>query len=1544
MADKPKRRQNPGEKNDSQPPTGAEPRLPRSRLVENLVKNPTFASQTSIFESLAADLPVLLLPVRFETRFYTQSPPAKLKIRIFPDQLAIDDHDERLSETEYKLGQQFWVRFEGEKNDPKAQAALWHWFVSKLGARRAPWVARTSRLSRPAPARRKNNEQRVAQAPLLPDRWFAVGYVEGNRALEAFSRPVAADLPFSPDLERVPAAPHDLSIDPELKWLFDFELALAKGMAIQAELNEHARNGLDELYVLGVKTRLPGQPEANLTPAQAAEQFEQLLTAQHYTRGGGFVPQGTPTNNTEETQAGWSAFDPDLEAIRWRELAESPAAPAGLASRREPQRGSLAPAKQLPDRLAEDDKNYRVLERAFGLPGNSVLKRFEYREGFEKPAMEAMNTLLWAVSWGEYLGTLLASKSEPFISPAQLGWIQDWFQAHVKGGAALPALRFGETPYGVLPVQSFSHLAPKDTHEKTLFDVLQWLLDKWAHEGSEGGRLLQLSEPDGQGKSPGEVLLELLSKQPNPVEFSTAHLSYDEGAIILAYEFVKKAITDTEQSIAAAELDDAFHELDLKELGGATFASIYDQWAAYYQRKQTLLEKQDYLRSWDPPTELVTAWLGHIDYMLGQVDHMLAILDDHQVRLLGLELAGVPADRYKGVLESGHADPTMLFCRYSQKWRRWPRNRLVIVPDGDSTVLPARYLEYLKTLAQSYANPSTEAGTSPLAGKDQPLLYQLIRTSITRVGTSNIQKTKRLQELIRSIDILKVLAWDQLELLLQQSLGLAGWRFDAWTTSFAAQRLEALREKRPAGLQLGAFGWVEDLRPRPADAPAAGALSQGFIHTPSLNHARTAAILRAGWHAYGTEDANSALAVNLSSDRVRTAGWLFEAIRQGQDLGDALGYRFERRLHERRLDYWVYPIRKAVLEHTQEKEDPRSPVVDGMELLNIWNGGKGKSILEKLTKKYFLTTASDVSEIVPILQDLDQAGDAMADAAMADSVHALAQGNPLRAGSSLAAISRGEVPPPELQVAQTTRRGMTLTHRVLLALPSAPTNFGWFGNASTALISPRVTVDPDLEHLAGTLLGSPDQIRFEVGYQDSAGEIRYRSELSLAELSDGASGFAIGALDLLAMTPANAGAGALGLWLTAYLGVSRPAGVEPSWSPLVILSGQTGKANLTARTLLWLQAWRNVIHQARAIEVRDFTHEQPAAGVEGEVAIEALERRAIALRESLQELLRQIDRLLPDPTPESPRPIGDASEAELREKLLALSRYNLPQAIPRVTATTGRPSVYYDQLWSAYRAARKKLKKTKRLTLDPSAESTERVRQARSLVQALLGKSMAVSVPLRPANFPEVVASLAKSEARLDGEATVCHEWLERIGYVRPALKQFSEALLIHDAFLRAGGGLNFAVAQLPDLAGEKWVALHLPNSSEQSRLSLLIGLADGIIIDPSMVQDGHITGLFIDELVERLPANQEDTGVTLHFDAPSTEPPQTMLLAVTPEGKSWDFDLMVDTLRDTLEMARLRSLDGDDIPDFDHQLPAVFASQDLAAGLEAGEEHHEPD
>ena len=42
---------------------------------------------------------------------------------------------------------------------------------------------------------------------------------------------------------------------------------------------------------------------------------------------------------------------------------------------------------------------------------------------------------------------------------------------------------------------------------------------------------------------------------------------------------------------------------------------------------------------------------------------------------------------------------------------------------------------------------------------------------------------------------------------------------------------EWVREQSPTGLHLGGFGWVENVRPRPAPA------NQGYVHTPSLDHA-----------------------------------------------------------------------------------------------------------------------------------------------------------------------------------------------------------------------------------------------------------------------------------------------------------------------------------------------------------------------------------------------------------------------------------------------------------------------------------------------------------------------------------------------------------------------------------------------------------------------------------------------------------------------------------------------------------------------------------
>jgi hypothetical protein len=81
----------------------------------------------------------------------------------------------------------------------------------------------------------------------------------------------------------------------------------------------------------------------------------------------------------------------------------------------------------------------------------------------------------------------------------------------------------------------------------------------------------------------------------------------------------------------------------------------------------------------------------------------------------------------------------------------------------------------------------------------------------------------------------------ELARLAAETLDTCSHRLDAWLTSLAARRLASMRETNPEGVYLGAYGWVENLRPRTAPRPGTAG---GFIHAPSAAHAATAAVLR----------------------------------------------------------------------------------------------------------------------------------------------------------------------------------------------------------------------------------------------------------------------------------------------------------------------------------------------------------------------------------------------------------------------------------------------------------------------------------------------------------------------------------------------------------------------------------------------------------------------------------------------------------------------------------------------------------------------------
>src|SRR5262249_52167230 len=160
-------------------------------------------------------------------------------------------------------------------------------------------------------------------------------------------------------------------------------------------------------------------------------------------------------------------------------------------------------------------------------------------------------------------------------------------------------------------------------------------------------------------------------------------------------------------------------------------------------------------------------------------------------------------------------------------------------------------------------------------------------------------------------------------------------------------------------------GWVEDLRSsasQPVQVQLPGDIAKNFagpspvmhdpangghIHAPSLTQARTAAVLRSGYLANATPANPQTMAVNLSSDRVRLALSLLEGIRNGQNLGALLGYRFERGLHDEHrvaeVDKFIYPLRKAfplVADSLSTTKTPSDVPFEAIEARNVLDGRK----------------------------------------------------------------------------------------------------------------------------------------------------------------------------------------------------------------------------------------------------------------------------------------------------------------------------------------------------------------------------------------------------------------------------------------------------------------------------------------------------------------------------------------------------------------------------------------------------------------------------
>jgi len=727
-----------------------------------------------------------------------------------------------------------------------------------------------------------------------------------------------------------------------------------------------------------------------------------------------------------------------------------------------------------------------------------------------------------------------------------------------------------------------------------------------------------------------------------------------------------------------------------------------------------------------------------------------------------------------------------------------------------------------------------------------------------------------LESLAQALAILRDTPAERLTHLLPETLGLFGHRLDAWATSLAYERLLQMRQKNPQSLVVGGFAWVENLMP--AESPP----SQGYVLAPSLTHAATAAILRSGWSTHGTPEANSLLATNLRSDRVRLAASLLDGMRQGQAIEDLLGYYFERLLMgDGKLadgspasggkHVWIDPLRKAFGGGT---------VVDGLALVDAREAG---TVTQRVQNP-----PGSFSEILQEVDAAVAAFDAVGDLLMAESVHHLVQGNMDRASAALDTAASGEVLPPELQVIQTPAPGTGVDHRVFVLL----TGQSW----PQAENSPRAKAAAALDGWLSELFGPPEQIRCRVTMR---GEKAVSAVISIADLD-------LSALDLV-MTAPQTGTLETSQWaaLVRYYSLLKLADPVGTTVEIDFTDAASGTRSFDDACTLALTL-RQLLAESRALDGLDFmtATDEALRGVD----IGELDDRVAVAVMGLEQAIRSVE---------------DEATAQNRSQILVglqtLAAFDLPGALPDL-------SVEFDldqHVAVALDQAAQHLSPLIKIEDGTTLESWYTVLRTR--LQVVFGKAFPV---IPQFNVPAALSLPAAFQHPRADDATVAG-WLARVSLVQRGAAALHETVLVSDA-LDDATALGFTATQIPFDPSEGWVAMEAPKPETGGRVALTACVRAGV--NPAAVlASGHISGLLVERWLESIPYDEQTAGLTFHYDSPAQRPPQSILLAVPPHGEQWSLDLFVNTLLDTRDWVSLRAVAPETLRRFGHHLPAVF-------------------
>jgi hypothetical protein len=546
-----------------------------------------------------------------------------------------------------------------------------------------------------------------------------------------------------------------------------------------------------------------------------------------------------------------------------------------------------------------------------------------------------------------------------------------------------------------------------------------------------------------------------------------------------------------------------------------------------------------------------------------------------------------------------------------------------------------------------------------VTGAPETLVVDYIPGIIPPAGGQQHTATADLGEQLAAIDVLAQVPTARLERALVEHLDCCTYRLDAWRQGLATERLFTMRYGQDAGgpattgLYLGAFGWLEDIRPRGAFAQVqlSGRLAQvftppgstpllrdpangGHIHAPSLNHATTAALLRTGYLANGGPGNPGTMAVNLSSERVRVALSFIEGIRSGQSLGALLGYRFERGLHDKHtvaeVDKFISALRLVfplvALRLPGSEPPPAGTPIEQVEARNVIDG---LELVRHVTRTGPATYPFGHADKLPPVENPDQATaindevqrlveihDALADLAVAEGVHQAVLGNPDRAGAVFEAYTKSGFP-PEPMVAATPRSGISLNHRFALHVRA--------DRPPSANLTPRGRGEPGVNDWLDGLVPSPAKVACRVTWTDPRDGDEQDRVVNLTELD-------MQPIDLLWALRPNDAAAMADLDDRIIGRIMKVGNIRADAEPLIRYTERVpGKITFFELSPL-ISGLRQLLLTARPLRPSDLL---PPSGTETggaalDEAVDLRRSRPAAVREAMQDFAGELDEFIHD--------------------------------------------------------------------------------------------------------------------------------------------------------------------------------------------------------------------------------------------------------------------------------------------------------------------------